>query len=55
MGDIDKIEHNAVLSRVKIQVEFIDNIEIAIPYFLRKRYYISKEEKKESTLLIKVL
>ncbi|RDD43953.1 Transient receptor potential cation channel subfamily A member 1 [Trichoplax sp. H2] len=54
VGDIDKIERNAVLSRLKIQVQFIDQVENALPYVLMKKFYISKEEKKALGLLTRL-
>ncbi|EDV27906.1 uncharacterized protein TRIADDRAFT_52919 [Trichoplax adhaerens] len=47
VGDIDKIERNAVLSRIKVQVEFLDQIERELPSIIRERLYYSQEEKKE--------
>ncbi|RDD43956.1 Transient receptor potential cation channel subfamily A member 1 [Trichoplax sp. H2] len=54
VGDIDKIERNAVLSRLKIQVQFIDQVENSLPYLLRKKFYISKEEKRQLGLLTRL-
>ncbi|RDD43955.1 Transient receptor potential cation channel subfamily A member 1 [Trichoplax sp. H2] len=54
VGDIDKIERKAVLSRLRIQVEFLDQVERTLPYVLKKKFYISKEEKQQLGLLARL-
>lgn len=54
VGDIDKIERNAILSRLKIQIQFIDQVENALPYILRKKFYIRKEEQQQLAFLTRV-
>ncbi|RDD38683.1 Transient receptor potential cation channel subfamily A member 1 [Trichoplax sp. H2] len=49
IGDIDKIQKNAILGRLAIQIDFLDDLERSLPTWLRKKLYSSSVVRRPHT------
>ncbi|EDV27630.1 uncharacterized protein TRIADDRAFT_53526 [Trichoplax adhaerens] len=53
IGDIDKIQRNANIRRLGIQIDFLDDLERSLPRWLRKKFHCVKDIRNTQKYLYK--